>query len=117
MFDRDYIGAWDLNGQDVTVTIARVECKELVGSKGVKAKKPIIYFEGKEKGFTCNKTNGKAIAAMYGNKTEDWVGKRITLFPTTTSMGSETVECIRVRPGVPAEPAQSKKEQRNASPS
>jgi hypothetical protein len=99
MFDREYVGSWDLKG-DTVVTIAKVEGKELTSQRG-KNKKPVIYFSNTEKAFVCNKTNGKAIAGMYGNKTEDWVGKKITLYPTTTSAGGETVDCIRVRPTIP----------------
>lgn len=101
MMDRDYIFAFDLNGRDVVVTIARVEAGELMGASGRKAKKPIVFFEGKEKGLALNATNSKAIAGMYGNYTEKWIGKRITIYPTTTTMGADTVECIRVRPTIP----------------
>lgn len=101
MFDREYIGAWDLGGKDVTVTIASVAAGELTGSGGKKAKKPIVKFEGKDKGFALNKTNGKIIAGMYGTDTTKWVAKRITLYPTMTTFGSEQMECIRVRPQIP----------------
>lgn len=103
MFDNEYLGSWDLQGRDVTVTIARVEARKLKSQRG-EAHKPVLYFEGKEKGFVCNKTNGRAIAGMYGTKTEAWVGKRITLYATTTSAGGETVDCIRVRPTPPEAP-------------
>lgn len=103
MYDRDYIYAFDLNGRDHVVIIARVQAGELTAAGGRKSKKPIIFFEGKEKGFALNKTNGKTIAAMYGNDTTEWLGKRIVIFPTTTSMGGETVDCIRVRPRPPAD--------------
>lgn len=101
MFDRDYIGAWDLEGHDVTVTISRVTPGELVGEGGRKTKKPIIYFERKEKGFAANKTNCKIIAAMYGTDTRKWIGRCITLFPTTTEMAGKQHDCIRVRPQIP----------------
>lgn len=101
MMDRDYIFAFDLNGKDVTVTIARVEAGTLNGSSGRKAKKPVVYFEGKEKGLALNATNCKTVAKLYGNYTEKWIGKQITLYPTTTEMAGETVECIRVRPQAP----------------
>lgn len=100
MFDRDYIGAWDLKGKDVTVVITRVEAKKLRNQKG-QATKPVIFFEHAAKGFACNKTNGKTIAGMYGPDTDQWVGKAITLYATTTTFGSDSVECIRVRPMVP----------------
>ncbi len=100
MFDRDYLGAWDLP-HDVTVTISKVEAKKLRNGSSKANTKPVLYFQGKEKGMACNKTNGKTIAAMYGNDVEKWVGKRITLYATTTTFGSDTVECIRIRPRVP----------------
>ena len=100
MYDRDYIGHWDLGGKDVTVTISGVKGGELTAIGGRKSKKPILAFEGKEKGFVCNKTNAKTIASMYGNVTEGWVGKKITLFVSMTRSpdGGGDVECIRVRP-------------------
>lgn len=102
MYDKEFVFAYDLEGKDVTVTIERVVVGELVGTSGKKAKKPVVYFRGSQKGLALCITNGRTIAALYGNKTEDWVGKRITMFPTHTQFGGQTVECIRVRPSVPA---------------
>lgn len=110
MMDRDFIFAFDLDGKERTVTIAKVEAGQLTGANGRKAKKPVLYFEGKEKGMALNATNSKTIAAMYGNYTERWIGKRITIYPTTTQMGGETVECIRVKPTVPQQDKQEKPE-------
>ena len=100
MFDRDYLGAWDLP-HDVTVTISKVEARKLKNGSSKANSKPVLFFQGKEKGMACNKTNGKTIAAMYGPDIEKWIGKRVTLYATTTTFGSDTVECIRVRPAVP----------------
>jgi hypothetical protein len=107
--DREYIYSYDLGGQDRTLTIERVVGATLVGDKGKKSKKPVIFFKetktdpdtGKKKGLALNATNGKSIAALYGNDTDAWAGKRITLYATTTEMGGETVECIRVRKSIP----------------
>ena len=103
MFDRDYLGHFDLQGHEVTVTISKVLGGNLTAQGGRKSKKPIVYFEGKEKGLICNKTNSKTIAGMYGNYVEAWVGKRITLYVSTTNNpdGSGSVECIRIRPVKP----------------
>lgn len=100
MFDNAYVGAWDLDGKDVTVTIEKVTAGTLTSQRGTD-KKPILHFKGTEKGFVANKTNCKTIATMYGTNVEEWVGKKITLYATTTSAGGETVECIRVRPQAP----------------
>lgn len=110
MVDKEFLGAWDLNGKDVHVTIDRVEAGEITGEQGKKSKKPICWIRGAKKPLALNVTNCKIIAALYGNDTSDWSGKRITLFATTTSFGGQTVECIRVRPKAPpakGEPAQA----------
>lgn len=99
MFDRDYIGAWDLP-RDATVTIVKVEPRKLKSQRGENTK-PILFFDGKDKAMVCNKTNAKTIAGLYGNDTRKWIGQKITLYATTTSAGGETVECIRVRPTAP----------------
>lgn len=100
MFDSAYIGAWDLQGKDVTVTIARVVAGELAkAGTSKKDKAPIIYFENREKGMVLNKTNMRIIASIYGGfKVKTWIGKQIVLFATTCQFGPNTVDCIRVRP-------------------
>lgn len=112
LYDKDYIGAWDLKDKDVTVTITKVKGGELVGLGGRKSKKPIIFMRGTEKGFAINATNGKTIATMYGNHVEVWVGKRITLYKSSTRNpnGEGDVECIRVRPKIPEGKQQSEPE-------
>lgn len=104
MFDRDFVGSWDLAGRDVTVTIKSAKAEQLNVQGGRKSKKPVLHFVEAEKGLALNKTNAKVIAAMYGNDTREWVGKRITLYPTTTQFGDQRVDCIRIRPKIPAEP-------------
>lgn len=112
LYDKDYIGAWDLKDRDVTVTISKVAGGTLVGLGGRKAKKPVVFMRGTEKGFALNATNGKTIAAMYGNHVESWVGKRITLYKSMTRNpnGDGDVECIRVRPAIPAAKAAAEEE-------
>lgn len=100
--DKEHLYAYDLDGREVTVQIERVYAGELIGEKGRKSKKPMIKFVGKDKKLAINKTNGKVIAAMYGKDTDNWAGKWIAIYPTTTEFGGETVECIRVRPQVPS---------------
>lgn len=101
-FDHELIGAWDLQGRDVTVKIESVNAGK-VGHGGKAAKKPILTFKGRngDKRMACNVTNAKTIAGMYGTDTTAWIGKSITLYPTTTQFGNETHECIRVRPKIP----------------
>jgi len=107
MFDREYIGSFDLplGSGDLTLTIKRVVGGELTAMGGRKSKKPIIHFRENVKPLICNKTNSKTIAALYSNFVEAWAGKQITLFRSTTRNpdGGDDVECIRVRPKVVAD--------------
>lgn len=100
MYEREFIGAWDLE-RDIVLVIQGVAAGELRGEKNKVDKRPIVSFRGTKKKFALNKTNGKTIAQLYGNDTRAWVGKAITLYATTTTFGRETVDCVRVRPVVP----------------
>lgn len=105
MYDKEYIGAWDITNGDWTITITRVQAGELhnPGTKK-KTKKPVVYFKESDKGFCLNATNGKTIAGLYGVHVENWTGKRITVYKSTTRdpNGGGECECLRVRPKVPA---------------
>lgn len=99
---KDTLFAFDLDGKDVTLEIASVVAGELIGEQGRKSKKPMISFVGTTKKLAANTTNCRAIVALYGsNETNDWIGKRITLFATTCDFGGKTVDCLRIRPTIP----------------
>lgn len=108
MYDRNYLYAYDLAGKEVTLTIDEVKASELQGSDGKKQKKPTVFFRelrqrqpADNRSLVLCKTNGKTIAAMYGNDTKEWIGKRITLYAAMVSSFGSTVEAIRIRPTVP----------------
>lgn len=103
-YDRNFIQAFDLQGRDVTITIAGVRKEKIRGTKGGEAPKSrcIIKIQGRDLEFIPCKTDAvKVIGGMYGTKTSAWVGKRITIYPTQTQAFGETVDCIRVRPTIP----------------
>lgn len=101
MTDSDWLRAFDLQGRDVTVIIEKIDPGEVTGEGGKKSRKPVAHFKSKTKPLALNATNCKTIARMYGNKTEEWLGKAITLYPTVTQKGGEETPCIRVRPSAP----------------
>ena len=86
-----FLHAADLKGKKVTVRISDVNIEELIGDKGPQVK-GLLSFEGKDKQFALNKTNGILIKAMFGRKIADWMGKRITLFEDTW----DGEPCLRV---------------------
>lgn len=102
MFDNKWVKAWDLGGKTITVTIVKVEAGVLENAKARKKDRaPIVWFKGAQKPLALNKTNAGAIAKMYGNETEKWIGKAITIYPTKTTFGPDEVDCIRIKPGAP----------------
>jgi hypothetical protein len=100
-FEKDYLYSYDLDGKDVTVTIEKVTGGVLIGEGGKESKKPVVHLVGTKKRLALNVTNGTIIESLYGKDVREWIGKRVTLYPTTTKFGGKTVECIRVRPKTP----------------
>lgn len=106
LLDREYLYHYDLDGRDVNVTIRSIGVEEMASSDGKQSRKPVIYFEGLAKGLVMNSTNLDMVASMHGIMTENWIGKRITLYPTKDRKGGKNgtmVDCIRVRPTPPAD--------------
>lgn len=102
MFDPGkYVSAVDLNGKEFTGTIERVVAGEVDDGKR-KAKKPMLYMKGASKPLALNKTNAKILIKLYGSDVEKWAGQKCTLYPTTTMMGPDRVDCIRIKPQRPS---------------
>lgn len=76
-----FIKAGELLGKKVTLTISDVELEGLLGEDGKEKAKAIISFRESEKKLVTCKTNGICIKEMFGKKIDDWIGKRITIFP------------------------------------
>lgn len=81
---------------DLHLTITEVR-QETVGMGAQADKKWVLYFKEVDKGLVLNKTNTKAIAKLHGDDTDDWEGKRITLYQTEVEYQGETMLGIRVR--------------------
>lgn len=107
LFPNKYLGAPDLRGRDVTLTIFALQSETLKTSDGDEPKWILHFAEmqsrppAERKRLVLNKTNAKVIAKLWGAETDAWIGKRITLFATTCQAFGETVDCIRVRPTRP----------------
>jgi hypothetical protein len=75
-----YIKAGQFKGKKPTLTITGVTTTKLEDRKGAEKKKGIVAFQETDKGWVLNRTNIECAKAMFGSETDDWVGKRITLF-------------------------------------
>lgn len=108
LFPSKYLKADDVEefGGEVNVTIKGVRCEEMQDNEGAKEDKPVLYFNQHAKGMVLNKTNGDRISAAYGDESDDWRGKTITLYTEVVSAFGKTTNAIRVRiakkPIVPA---------------
>lgn len=96
IFPSAYVSAADLNGQDVPVTVRNCVIEDVTNESKTEPL-PVLYFEGMQKGMVLNKTNAATISGMYGDETDLWAGRSITLYPTETSWQGKMVPCVRVR--------------------
>lgn len=102
----DYLGAYSLEGrtEDVVLTIKEIK-RERVTSEGGKSEDCIVaHFEETNvdsvevKPMVLNKTNCKTIEKIYKTgEIENWIGKRIKIFATTTKFARDIVPCLRIR--------------------
>jgi hypothetical protein len=74
----------------IPVTISHVQMGK-VGDDD----KPILYFEGKDKGLPLNKTNINALVELLGDESDLWGGRRVLLYTTKVDYQGKKVLGIR----------------------
>lgn len=97
-----HLAACDLDGKDMEFTITCVVQQEVEGEAGRKdvCNVASLSYAGKpcKKTLVLNATNCKVIAKQVGtHQIEAWVNVPVTLYPTTTKLKREIVDCIRIR--------------------
>lgn len=97
-----HLAACDLDGKDLEVVITHVAVQEVEGEAGRKDTCAVASLShlGKpcKKTLVLNATNCRAIAKLTGShQIESWVNVAITLYPTTTKLKREIVDCLRIR--------------------
>lgn len=96
-----YIAGEMLAGKgSVTLTIKDVRNEELRSSRGAD-QKPVVYFKERDKGLVLNKTNAKQIARLYGRETNDWRGKKISIYAQEGEWFGEKGYAIRIADTIP----------------
>jgi len=91
-------------GEKRVVTIKDVTVEEFEQKGGKREDKPVVEFY-EVKPMVLNKTNASIIAQLYGNDTDDWSGKKITLFTMEVDSFGDIVTAIRVKNQVPKDGA------------
>lgn len=97
MFVGDYIAAVEFDGKTPTMKIKSVDLVKLEDDDGRQKDKGVIFFEQTDRGWVLCKTNAICLAAMFGDDTNGWIGKRVTLHAVDVQVGRERMPGIRVK--------------------
>jgi len=98
LFPGRFIKAGEFGGKEVTVTVDRVYVDDIEDDRGIEKPQPIVAFSETKREWALNKTNAQCLVAMWGRDTDDWIGKRVTLFPEQDTSGlADSGLCIRVK--------------------
>lgn len=97
-----HLSACDLDGKDLDVTITSVTQQTVDGENGrselCNVASLAVNSKPCKKTLVLNATNAKVLAKLSGsNQIESWVNIPITLYPTTTKLKRDIVDCIRIR--------------------
>jgi hypothetical protein len=93
-----FLKAGMFNGQPVTYTIKSIQHDEIEGEKGTE-QKVVLTFQETPFEHVLPKINAVAIKAMFGAQVQEWIGKRVTFYGTTSIMPfpkKKDEPCIRV---------------------
>lgn len=99
--ERPYLGAHSLAnmpGKKMVVEIADAKPEDVVGVKGKKSGRAVLYFRNFEKGMIVNSTAEKTLRKLFGStETDDLIGQKVGLFATSCRYADGTVgPCLRI---------------------
>jgi hypothetical protein len=94
LFPSRFIRSADFAGKDVTLVILKVFSEDIEDKS-----KAIMAFEGTKKQLVLCRTNAEACKLMWGPETDDWIGKRLTLYAAVIKdpFGDGEITATRVR--------------------
>ena len=97
-FPSNYVKAEDVEGQEISVTIAKLTIESMKSKSGNEEQKPVLHFSDYPKQMVLNATNWKRIAQILGNDDSDfWTGKKITLVTEIVDSFGEMKPAVRVK--------------------
>lgn len=97
LFRGDYITAVEFDGREPVFTIKGVKLASLEGEDGKKKIKGIVALQETDRGWVLCRTNGICLAAMFGEETNAWIGKRVTLHAVEVQVGPTKQPGIRIK--------------------
>jgi hypothetical protein len=103
-FPTRFISASDLNSKSFVLVIKEFALEEMQSHDNQKVVKPCLWFSNAGKGLVLNRTNSMIVANLYGFETDLWIGKRIEIYATRVKAFGQSVDAIRIREHIPAQP-------------
>lgn len=99
LYPSKYLKADDVDeqGGEVAAVIKTVKLEEMQDNEGAKEDKPVLYFNNVMKGMVLNRTNADRICAVYGDESDGWRGKPVTLYTEQVTAFGKTTNAIRLR--------------------
>lgn len=70
-----------------------MELKELGNER-----KPVLFFQGKDKGLVLNKSKAAILASAYSPETDGWHNREIAIYPTKVNFQGQMVDSIGIEP-------------------
>src|SRR5262249_46332370 len=93
LFASKYANATDIN-KPIQLTIGSVALESMQDGKP----KPVIYFNGAQKGVVCNRTNANVVAMLAkSDDTDAWPGTKVEIFADLVAFRGDLVRAIRFR--------------------
>ena len=87
----------------IIVTIKTVALEDMPGDGH--EKRYALYFRELPKGLVLNATTIRVLAKAFGEDSDDWTGKKVTLYvDPNVSFKGQVVGGLRLRPMKPAKP-------------
>lgn len=99
MFPGRFLRGADLK-KPVKVIIREVAQQKMYSPSAQRyTEKWVLHFRNATKGLVLNVTNAKKIAEIAGSEnSDDWIGKRIVLYPENVKVMGKITTAVRVRP-------------------
>jgi hypothetical protein len=90
-----FLRVTDLKTKRVVTRIQAVRVEEFARDGKTDAKL-VVTLKGFDKDLVLNKTNADVLMDLYGDETDGWLGKTITLQQAKVRFRGETTPCIRI---------------------
>jgi hypothetical protein len=81
-------------GQTVPATVDRIEFQTVHPRPGQEEIKPVMYFQGKQKGLILTSTNQDFLRSTFGDEITASRGQRVTLCAVTKRIAGRDVQTI-----------------------